>query len=269
MAMAKAKSGLGWVIMVALVAVAMAGEKKASVTLSPTPAPAPAPAAAPVNVTDLLLVAGPLQTFLYYLDGKDMMKTVEDQANTTNGLSMFVPTNAAFANLKKATLANLTDDQMKALILSHCIPKFYTLSDFQNFSNPANTMATGMNGGKYNLNITAKSGTVSLSSGYVTSPIASTVHVTYPLALYSVPKVMLPEDIFGLPSPSLAPSPAPDVASPEPVSSDSPSSSTSSPTSSASSSPKSAPDAAAAPVLTTTVRRTLLLAVAGPLLMLL
>jgi hypothetical protein len=54
-------------------------------------------------------------------------------------------------------LANLTADENKVM-LAHCISKFYTLTDFQDFSNPANTMATGSNGEKYNLNITRDGG---------------------------------------------------------------------------------------------------------------
>ena len=70
----------------------------------------------------------------------------------------------------KKLLANLTADEIKEVLLAHCISKFYTLTDFQDFSNPANTMATGSNGEKYNLNITGDGGTVTVSSGYATTP---------------------------------------------------------------------------------------------------
>lgn len=188
---------------------------KKTPTLTPTPAPAPAPAVA--NLTDLLKLAGPFNTLLSLLQASDLMATLQAQANDTEkGITMFAPSDTAFTSLSKKTLSNLTADQKKTMLLAHCIPQFYTLTNFQNFSNPANTMATGTNGGKYNLNITANSGAVTVSSGYVTTPITSTVHVTDPVALYTVGKVLLPEDLFGLPSPSPAPAPSP-VSVPAPA----------------------------------------------------
>lgn len=195
------------------VVVSLAAKK--SHKLTPTPAPAPAPA--PANLTDLLTVTGPFSTFLSLLQASDLVTNLQSQANDTEqGLTIFVPSDPAFSSLSKKTMANLTAEQKKALLLAHCLPKYYTLENFQNFSNPANTMATGNNGGKYNLNITSKNGAVSVSSGYVTTPISSTVRVTDPLALYMVGKVLLPEDIFGLPSPSPAPAPSP-VSVPAPA----------------------------------------------------
>jgi len=181
-------------------------------TLTPTPAPAPAPVFA--NLTALLSLAGPFKTLLSLLKASDLLTALQAQANNTEqGITIFAPSDPAFSSLPKKILANLTADEKKEVLLAHCIPKFYTLTDFQNFSNPANTMATGSNGGKYNLNVTAKGGAVTVSSGYVTTPITSAVHVTDPLALYIVGKVLLPEDIFGLPSPSPAPAPAPEADS--------------------------------------------------------
>jgi len=69
----------------------------------------------------------------------------------------------------KKLLANLTADENKVL-LAHCISKFYTLTNFQDFSNSANIMETGSNGEKHNLNITGDDGIVTVSSGYVTRP---------------------------------------------------------------------------------------------------
>ncbi|KAH9315439.1 hypothetical protein KI387_024066, partial [Taxus chinensis] len=254
--------GLKMVVMLSLMAVGC-GALEDVLLVSSVPVPAPAPATAFVNLTDLLSLAGPFSTFLSLLESTDLLTSVQTQANNTEeGVTIFAPSDKAFASLKATPLSNLTADQKKALILAHVISKFYALSDFQNFSNPANTMATGMNGGKYNLNITAKSGAVSLSSGYVTVPIFSTVHVTYPVALYAISKVLLPEDIFGLPSPSPAPSPAPDAASPEPLS---PSSTAKAGVSPATATANAdAPHASPASILTANAGFTLLLA---PLLM--
>lgn len=184
---------------------------------TPTLTPAPAPAPVFANLTALLSLAGPFKTFLSLLEASSLLTVLQAQANNTEqGITIFAPSNTAFSSLPKKLLANLTADEKKELLLAHCISKFYTLTDFQDFNNPADTMATGSNGGKYNLNITGDGGAVTLSSGYVTTPIISTVHVTDPLALYTVGKVLLPEDIFGLPSPSPAPAPSPEADSPSP-----------------------------------------------------
>lgn len=192
----------------------------AELTSTLTPAPAPAPVFA--NLTALLSLAGPFKTFLSLLEASNLLTVLQAQANNTQqGITIFAPSDTAFSSLPKKLLANLTADEKKELLLAHCISQFYTLTDFQDFNNPANTMATGSNGGKYNLNITGDggaAGAVTVSSGYVTTPIISTVHVTDPLALYTVGKVLLPEDIFGLPSPSPAPAPSPETNSLSPSS---------------------------------------------------
>lgn len=238
---------------------------KKSHKLAPTPAPAPAPALA--NLTQLLSVAGPFSTLLSLLEASELITTLQSQANDTEqGLTIFAPSDPAFSSLSKKTMANLTAEQKKSLLLAHCIPKFYTLADFQNYSNPANTMATGNNGGKYNLNITSKNGAVSVSSGYVNTPIASAVYSARPLALYTVGKVLLPEDIFGLPSPSPAPAPSPvSVPAPAPESSSPKGSNSSLPAST----PAAGPSVSAASFLSAQQSIYLILAVAAGSLLLL
>eukprot|EP00252_Welwitschia_mirabilis_P019486 TRINITY_DN4527_c0_g1_i1.p1 TRINITY_DN4527_c0_g1~~TRINITY_DN4527_c0_g1_i1.p1 ORF type:complete len:274 (+),score=16.51 TRINITY_DN4527_c0_g1_i1:1000-1821(+) len=232
MKMNKATGLLLLQILVCVTMVAAAKKKPAPPTPTPSPSPAPAPAPAYVNLTALLSVAGPFSQFLQLLQSTGVLKTVQDQANISDvGLTLFVPTDKAFSSVPSKTLAKLGSDQKKALLLAHAIPRFYTLSDFQNFSNPARTMASGLEGGKYNLNITSKNGAVSVSSGYVKTSISSTVYVTDPAGIYSVGKVLLPQDIFGVPAPTPAPAPsrvAPKTPSPSRESaSESPSSSSS------------------------------------------
>ncbi|XP_028053798.1 60S ribosomal protein L13a-4-like [Camellia sinensis] len=68
-----------------------------------TPAPAPAPPF--VNLTALLTVTGPYHTFLTYLQSTKVIETLQNQANNTvEGLTLFVPTDAAFSSLKKPSL---------------------------------------------------------------------------------------------------------------------------------------------------------------------
>lgn len=181
--------------------------------LPPTPAPEPAPEY--VNLTDLLSVAGPFSTFLNYLESTKLIETLQTQANDTEeGITLFVPKNTAFSNLKKPSLSNLTSDQLKQLCLFHVLPHYYSLSDFKNLSgsSPVNTLA----GGSYTLNFTDDSGTVHIGSGWTNTVVSSSVHAKDPVAIYQVNKVLLPEAIFGTDIPPPAPAPAlvvaPDMA---------------------------------------------------------
>ncbi|GAB2285215.1 Fasciclin-like arabinogalactan protein 7 [Dionaea muscipula] len=175
-------------------------------SLSPSPAPAPAPDH--VNLTHLLTYAGPFKTFLNYLEFTQVLESLQNQANTTEGITLFAPKDDAFSSLKKPTLSNLTQDQLRSLCLFHALPHYYSLSDFENLtrSGPISTLA----GGQYTLNMTDDSGTIHLSSGWTSTRISSSVVSTDPIAVYEVNKVLLPEAIFGTDiPPTSAPAPAP------------------------------------------------------------
>ncbi|XP_020083485.1 fasciclin-like arabinogalactan protein 7 [Ananas comosus] len=175
--------------------------------LAPTPAPAPAPAPHHVNLTDLLSVAGPFHTFLSYLLQTQVINTFQNQANNTDqGITIFVPRDSAFAALKQSTFANLTQDQLKSLLLYHAFPKYYSLAEFKNLSslNPVSTFA----GGQYSLNLTDNMGLIRVQSQWSNPKITSSVFSTAPVAVYEVDKVLLPMQIFST-DPPLAPAPAP------------------------------------------------------------
>ncbi|GMI76238.1 hypothetical protein HRI_001293100 [Hibiscus trionum] len=184
----------------------------APAAMSPSPTPAPAPAPAYVNLTYLLSVAGPFHTFLDYLESTKVLETFQNQANNTEqGITIFVPKDSAFKALKKPSLSNLSDDQLKSLILFHAMPKFYSLADFNELSSkgPISTLA----GGGYTLNFIDNSGTVHLNSGWSRTKVSSAVHSTEPVAIYQVDKVLLPEAIFGTDIPPMpAPAPAPIIS---------------------------------------------------------
>ncbi|MBA0549144.1 hypothetical protein Golob_020197 [Gossypium lobatum] len=184
----------------------------APVAMTPTPTPAPAPAPEYVNLTYLLSVAGPFHTFLNYLESTKVIDTFQSQANNTEqGITIFIPKDDSFKGLKKPSLSNLSDDQLKSLILFHALPKYYALADFNDLSTkgPITTLA----GGQYTLNFTDDSGTVHLDSGWSKTKVSSAVHSTDPVAIYQVNKVLLPEAIFGTDiPPTPAPSPAPDIS---------------------------------------------------------
>ncbi|KAF5938866.1 hypothetical protein HYC85_023125 [Camellia sinensis] len=166
--------------------------------------------------------AGPLIFQLFLHAGFSSTKTIEtfqNQANNTEeGITLFVPKDDAFSSLKKSTLSNLTQDQLKSLCLFHALSHYYSLSDFKkkkkkkkkNLSetSPISTFA----GGQYSLNFTDVSGTVHIGSGWPNTKVSSSVYSPDPIAIYQVDKVLLPEAIFGTDiPPTPAPAPAPDI----------------------------------------------------------
>uniref|UniRef100_A0A1D1Y6H7 Fasciclin-like arabinogalactan protein 7 n=1 Tax=Anthurium amnicola TaxID=1678845 RepID=A0A1D1Y6H7_9ARAE len=200
-----------------LLLVAPAAAQTSTGALPPSPSPSAAPAPAPhwVNLTELLTVAGPFSTFLRYAERTDAIATFQNQANDTHqGVTIFVPTDDAFATLKAPSLANLTQDQLRSLLLAHAFPKFYSLAEFRNLSqrNPVATSA----GGGYTLNVSDASGLVRVDSGWANPRISSSVYATDPVAVYEVQRVLLPVAIFGAapPPPPPAPAPAPEAAKP-------------------------------------------------------
>ncbi|MBA0679416.1 hypothetical protein Goari_011184 [Gossypium aridum] len=190
-----------------------------SPTPSPSPAPAPAPTPAYTNLKDLLSVAGPYHKFLNYLESTKLIDTFQIQANNTvEGITIFVPKDNAFKALKKPSLSNLTDDQLKSVLLFHALPRYYALADFNDLSEkgPISTLA----GGQYTLQFNDDSGTVRLDSGWSKTKVTSAVHTSKPVAVYQVDKVLLPEAIFGTdipptpaPAPALGISPSADTPS--------------------------------------------------------
>ncbi|XP_031389582.1 fasciclin-like arabinogalactan protein 7 [Punica granatum] len=178
-------------------------------SFSPTPAPAPAPDF--VNLTDLFSVAGPFHTFLSYLQSTKVIDTFQNQANDTEeGITIFVPKDSAFSSLKKPSLSNLTEDQLRSLCLFHAMPHYYTLADFKNLTDLSPVSTFG--GGQYGLNFTDDKGTIHLSSGLTNTKVSSSVHSTDPVAVYQIDKILLPEAIFGTDIlVSDAPAPAPDI----------------------------------------------------------
>ncbi|XP_042376159.1 fasciclin-like arabinogalactan protein 7 [Zingiber officinale] len=192
-------------LLVSLISSSATAQSPPAPFLPPSPAPAPAPHF--VNLTDLLSVTGPFGTFLNYLLETKVIDTFQNQANDTKqGITLFVPNNAAFASLERSDLGNLTQDQLKSLLLCHAFPKYYSLSDFRNLSNsnPVSTMA----GGQYTLNVTDSSGLIHVASSWSNPKIFSSVWATPPTAVYVINRVLLPQTIFSS-DPPLAPAPAP------------------------------------------------------------
>ncbi|PQM37883.1 fasciclin-like arabinogalactan protein 13 [Prunus yedoensis var. nudiflora] len=171
-------------------------------------APAPGPAG-PLNFTGILDKNGQYTTFIRLLIQTQVASQITNQLNSsTEGLTVFAPTDNAFTSLKAGTLNNLTTQQQVDLVLYHVLPKYYTLASLLTVSNPVRTQATGQDGGAYGLNFTGSGNQVNVSSGVVETPINNALRQQFPLAVYQVDKVLLPNDLFGAKAPASAPPPA-------------------------------------------------------------
>ncbi|XP_039142818.1 fasciclin-like arabinogalactan protein 9 [Dioscorea cayenensis subsp. rotundata] len=169
---------------------------------------APGPTPAPLNLTGVLEKGGQYTTFLRLLKETQVGQQVQSQLNNSyDGLTIFAPTDNAFSNLKAGTLNSLNAQEQVSLILYHVLPRYYSLVTFETASNPVRTQASGSNG-VYAVNITSSTNQVNVSTGIVNTPVQTVLYSDFPLAVYSVDKVLLPYDLFGPKPPASAPEPA-------------------------------------------------------------
>ncbi|CAD6246107.1 unnamed protein product [Miscanthus lutarioriparius] len=158
-------------------------------------AKSPAPPVHHVDLSNLLTAYSTFHTFLGYLQKTNVIQTFQKQANNTElGITMFVPKDSAFAALKNTTLAMLTKDQLRSLLLYHALPKFYDLHGLAMLGrrNPVATFA----GSRYTLKLTEHYGNILVRSACSTAKIGSSIVATAPVGVYLVNKVLLPKQIF-------------------------------------------------------------------------
>ncbi|KAI9122315.1 hypothetical protein K1719_007004 [Acacia pycnantha] len=173
-----------------------------------TPALAPAPAG-PTNITKILEKAGQFTTFIKILEATKVTDTINTQLNNSNqGLTIFAPTDNAFANLKPGTLNSINSQEQLQLAQYHVLSSLYTTSQFQTASNPLHTQAGSSDDGEFPLNVTTSGNQVNITTGVVTATVANTIYTDKQLAVYQVDQVLLPLALFG-PPPTAAPAPAP------------------------------------------------------------
>ncbi|KAL6848663.1 hypothetical protein ACP4OV_021246 [Aristida adscensionis] len=170
-------------------------------------APAPAAPKGPPNVTAILEKGGQYATFIRLMKATQQDTQLNSQLNNSfNGFTLFAPTDNAFSSLKPGTLNGLSQQEQVSLVQYHIISQFYSTSSFETASNPVRTQASGPDG-PYTLNVTADSnGRVNLSTGVVSTSVGAALQGEQPLAVYSVDKVLLPNDLFGVKPPASAPS---------------------------------------------------------------
>lgn len=181
-----------------------------AVSLATAPAStaaAPAPGPVSVNLSGILDKAGQFNTFIGLLKSTQVGMQLQSQlSNSQQGVTIFAPSDAAFAALKPGTLNSITDQEKIALLQYHALPSYYTFGQFQTVSNPVRTMASG-NGGPFGINVTSFGNSVNISTGVINTPVNSAVYSQNPVAVYQVDKVLLPTELFGAKPPAAAPAP--------------------------------------------------------------
>ncbi|XP_020596272.1 fasciclin-like arabinogalactan protein 9, partial [Phalaenopsis equestris] len=174
-------------------------------------AASPAPIG-PSNLTGILDKGGQYNSFIRLLRSTQIDKQLQSQLdNSFNGLTIFAPTDNAFNNLKPGTLNGLSSQDQVNLVLSHVLPRYYSLSTFQTASNPVSTQASGPDG-VYTVNVTSTTNQVNVTTGVVESQVNNALFSDFPLAVYSVDKVLLPSELFGAKPPTAALAPEPEPA---------------------------------------------------------
>ncbi|KAL0443928.1 UNVERIFIED_CONTAM: Fasciclin-like arabinogalactan protein 9 [Sesamum latifolium] len=177
-------------------------------------APAPAPSG-PINITAILEKAGQYTFFIRLLNETQAGNQINNQVNNSHdGMTVFAPTDNAFNNLPTGTLNNLTDQQHVQLVLYHICPKFYSLDSLLTVSNPVRTQASGQDGGVFGLNFTGQGNQVNVSTGIVEVPLYNALRKDFPLAVYQVDKVLLPEEFYKAKAPAASPPAADGSSSP-------------------------------------------------------
>ncbi|KAF7144803.1 hypothetical protein RHSIM_Rhsim04G0045000 [Rhododendron simsii] len=180
-------------------------------SLSP---PASSQSSAPVHVdlTNELTTEGPFGAFLGLLQTSNTIQILQAQAdkmnqdNTQDGLTLFAPNDLAFTALTGPLgLDTLTTPELTSLCLFHALPQYYGTSNYLSLSkmNPVSTMA----GGPYTLNFTNANGVLNLSTGLSRAKVLqATASTNFPVAIYQIDAVLLPEAIFGSKVPPPPPS---------------------------------------------------------------
>ncbi|XP_062232140.1 fasciclin-like arabinogalactan protein 12 [Phragmites australis] len=198
-------------ILVALLAASsvLAAAQKAKAKPAAGPAADAADGSPPTDVTKVLGKSGQYTKFLQLLHDTRVDDQIKAQlTDSYNGLTIFAPTDAAFASLKSGTLNDLSSQDQIQLVLYCVLPRFYSLSMLGTLNGKVNTQGSGHTG-PYKYSIKRAGNNVNVSTGVNSMLLGSPVSKDFPLAVYPVDKVPLPYELFGPKPPTPAPAPAP------------------------------------------------------------
>ncbi|KAJ7947650.1 Fasciclin-like arabinogalactan protein [Quillaja saponaria] len=116
------------------------------------------------------------------------------------GITLFIPTDSAFADLPgTVSLQSLPADKKAVILKFHVLHSYYPLGSLQSIVNPLQpTLATeAMGAGSFTLNISRVNGSVGINTGIVQAEVTQTVSDQNPVAIFGVSEVLLPIEYFG------------------------------------------------------------------------
>ncbi|CAM0955197.1 unnamed protein product [Alopecurus aequalis] len=157
------------------------------------------PAAAAVNITRVLADARGFNVAASMLEASGVAEEFEGDERGA-GITVFVPTDEAFANVPAGDrLQSLPADRKAVVLRFHVLHSYYPLGSLESIVNPLQpTLATeyASQAGRFTLNITRFNGSVAIDTGVVQATITRTVFDQNPVAVFAVSKVLLPKEMF-------------------------------------------------------------------------
>ncbi|KAL6614187.1 hypothetical protein ACP70R_036457 [Stipagrostis hirtigluma subsp. patula] len=174
----------------------------------------------PVNITRVLADARGFNVAASMLQASGVAGEFEQDEHGA-GITVFVPTDDAFAGLPATDRLQSLPAERKAVVLRfHVLHSYYPLGSLESIVNPVQpTLATEFTeAGRFTLNITRVNGSIAIDTGVVQASITRTVFDQNPVAVFAVSKVLLPKEMFSRgDADSTAPAPpstamAPDAA---------------------------------------------------------
>ncbi|KAL5077359.1 hypothetical protein RYX36_016343 [Vicia faba] len=130
--------------------------------------------------------------------------------NLEGGLTIFCPADDAFKSFLPK-FKNLTAAGKIALLEFHGVPIYQSIANLKSNNGVMNTLATD-GAEKYDFTVQNDGDEITLKTKLVTAKITNTIIDEQPLAIYTISKVLLPEELFQGKAPSPSPAPAPEPA---------------------------------------------------------
>ncbi|MQM19749.1 hypothetical protein Taro_052761 [Colocasia esculenta] len=151
-----------------------------------------------LNISRVLVDGRDFNVAASMLEASGVAGELEDDERGA-GITVFVPTDEAFAELPRTErLQSLPADRKAVVLRFHVLHSYYPLGSLESIVNPVQpTLATEDTGaGRFTLNITRVNGSVAIDTGIVQASITRTVFDQNPVAVFAVSRVLLPREIF-------------------------------------------------------------------------
>ncbi|KAM7522196.1 hypothetical protein LguiA_012098 [Lonicera macranthoides] len=151
-----------------------------------------------LNITKALIDGHGFNVAVAMLAGSGVVDELEADEGGA-GITLFIPTDEAFADLPvTARFQSLPADKKAVVLKFHVLHSYYPLGSLESIVNPVQpTLATeDMGAGSYTLNISRVNGSVEINSGIVQATVTRTVFDENPVVIFGVSKVLLPKEIF-------------------------------------------------------------------------